>query len=93
MNRRRFLLRSLAGALATPLAAEAQARKVARIGFLGGNDASGYAGQLEAFRAGLRDHGYVEGKSILVEYRWAEGRYERLPELARDLVHRRGWWN
>jgi putative tryptophan/tyrosine transport system substrate-binding protein len=87
VNRRRFLLTSLAGAIAAPVGAEAQqAGMVARIGFLGGGTASGYAAQLEALRGGLRDHGYVEGQSILIEYRWAEGRYERLGELARDLV-------
>ncbi|HEU4367812.1 MAG TPA: ABC transporter substrate binding protein, partial [Methylomirabilota bacterium] len=88
MDRRRFLLTSLAGAWAGPLAAGAQqAVKVARIGFLGSGTAAGYAAQLEALRAGLRDHGYFEGKNIHVEYRWAEGKYERLLGLARDLLH------
>jgi putative tryptophan/tyrosine transport system substrate-binding protein len=73
--------------LAAPVAAEAQpAGKVYRIGLLGGGTASGYARHVEAFRAGLRDLGYVEGKSILIEYRWAEGKYDRLPDLTRDLL-------
>ena len=63
-----------------------QAKKVPRIGFLGAASASGYAPQLEAFRQGLRDLGYVEGKNIILEYRWAEGRYDRLPDLAAELV-------
>ena len=87
MNRRTFIV-TAAGLLAAPLAAEAQqAGKVARLGFLGATTPSGYAGQVEALRAGLRDLGYVEGQTILIEYRWAEGRYERLPDLAKDLVH------
>jgi putative ABC transport system substrate-binding protein len=87
IERRQFLLTSLAGALAAPLAPGAQqVGKVARIGFLGATTASGYAAQIEALRAGLRDLDYVEGKNIHIEYRWAEGRYERLPDLASDLV-------
>jgi putative ABC transport system substrate-binding protein len=74
-----------------PLAVEAQqAGNVARMGFLGATTSSGYAGQVEALRAGLRDLGYVEGQTILIEYRWAEGRYERLPDLAKDPL-RSGW--
>lgn len=75
------------GLLAAPLAAEAQqAGKVYRIGFLGSTSASAYASQVEAFRAGLRDLGYVEGKNIVMEFRWAEGNYAQLPELAAELV-------
>src|SRR5262245_37005789 len=63
-----------------------QSGKIPRIGFLGAASASGYAPQLEAFRRGLRDLGYVEGKNIILEYRWAEGTYDRLPVLAAELV-------
>jgi putative tryptophan/tyrosine transport system substrate-binding protein len=59
---------------------------IPRIGFLGAASTSGYAPQLEAFRRGLRDLGYVEGKNIILEYRWAEGRYDRLPALVAELV-------
>jgi putative tryptophan/tyrosine transport system substrate-binding protein len=71
----------------TPLAAEArQAAKVYRIGFLGLSSATDYTRNLEAFRAGLRDLGYEEGRTILIDYRWAQGRVERLPGLAAELV-------
>ena len=89
MTTRRELLFALGvGTLAAPLAsfAQQQPAKVARIGFLGPASASGYASRVEALREGLRDFGYVEGKNIVIEYRWAEGKYERLPELAAELV-------
>lgn len=75
--------------LAAPLDAGAQpARKVPRIGFLGPTSASAYgsAAGFEAFRQGLRDPGYVDGQTIIIECRWAEGKHERLPALAADLV-------
>ena len=86
MDRRRFLLTSLAGALAAPLGAEAQAGKVYRIGLLGATSNSAHAKGVEALRAGLRDLGYVEGQNIVIEYRWAEGKYDRLPNLVAELV-------
>jgi putative tryptophan/tyrosine transport system substrate-binding protein len=86
VDRRRFLLTSLAGAVAAPLAAEAQqAAKVARIGYLSTNLAANPHIQ-EAFRQGLRDLGYVEGRNVVIEYRDAEGKPERLPALAAELV-------
>jgi putative ABC transport system substrate-binding protein len=86
MDRRRFLLTTLAGAFATPLLAEAQqAGKVWRIGLLGLSSRSDIAG-LAALRQGLRDLGYEEGKNLVIEYRWAEGRYDRLPTFADELV-------
>jgi putative ABC transport system substrate-binding protein len=75
------------GLALTPLAAEAQqAGKGWRIGFLGSASPSGYAKLVEALRQGLRDLGYVEGKNLAIEYRWAEGKYDRLPDLAAELV-------
>jgi len=75
------------GMLVVVLSAEAQRMgRVYRIGFLGATSPSGYALQVEAFRAGLRELGYVQGKNIVIEFRWAEGRYARLPELAAELV-------
>ena len=87
MDRRAFVAGSL-GLLAAPLAAEAQlVAKVYRIGFLGAISASAYAPFVEALRQGLREQGYVEGTNIVIEYRWAEGRLDRLPDLAAELVH------
>ena len=88
MNTRRKLLVALgAGALA-PLAsfAQQQSGKLYRIGFLGLASANSVI-PVNALQEGLRDLGYVEGKNIVIEYRWAEGKYDRLPELASQLVH------
>ena len=84
---RRALLR-LGGLalLASPRHARTQGTGIRRIGFLGGASASGYAPLVEAFLLGLRDHGYVVGKNITIEYRWADGNYDRLPALASELV-------
>jgi putative ABC transport system substrate-binding protein len=87
MDRRRFLVTSLAGALAAPLAGEAQPEgRMYRIGFLGPGTPKDWRPGIEAIRLGLQDHGYVESKNITIEYRWAENRYDRLPELAAELV-------
>jgi putative ABC transport system substrate-binding protein len=86
MALRRGLLIMLGVAmLALPVAAEAQT-KVWRIGFLGVATPAVFERPIEALRLGLRDHGYVEGKNITIEFRWAEGRYDRLPALAEELV-------
>lgn len=87
-TRRRIILGLAAGALAVPLASFAQQPqgKVPRIGFLISETLSGQASRVEALRAGLRDLGYVEGKSIAIEVRSADGKYDRLPELAAELA-------
>jgi putative ABC transport system substrate-binding protein len=74
--------------VSAPLHAGAQsgAGKVPRVGLLGVTSAAGYARQVEALRQGLRDLGYVEGRNIVIEYRWADGRYDRLPALAAELI-------
>jgi putative ABC transport system substrate-binding protein len=64
-----------------------RAKKVSRIGYLSPVSTSGSTASLEAFRQGLREFGYIEGKNIIIEYRWAEGKVGRLPELASDLVN------
>jgi putative ABC transport system substrate-binding protein len=66
-----------------------QGGKLVRVGFLSTGNPKGFAGQVEALRQGLRDHGYVEGKNAHIEYRWAEGKLERLGELAADLVRQK----
>ena len=85
--RRRDFIKVIAGsAAAWPLAARAQRPTKSVIGFLSMASPSTFASRLEGFRLGLRDFGYVEGTNITVEYRFAEGHYERLPELAAELV-------
>ncbi len=86
MSRRTFLWGLTLGVLSAPLAAQGQqAAKIARIGYLHPNLAPG-PHQHEAFRQGLRDLGYVEGRNVVIEYRDAEGKFERLPALAAELV-------
>jgi putative ABC transport system substrate-binding protein len=87
MERRRFIEVIAGGLVAAPLAAEAQqAVKIARIGFLTPNMAASPPHVREAFLQGLRDLGYVEGRNVVIEYRDAEGKSERFPALAAELV-------
>ena len=90
MNRvaRRHFLTSVGALLAAPLAGFAQqpAATIPRIGFLGVATPAAWASRIDAFRAGLRDLGYVEGRNIVIEFRFAQGQYDRLPELAAELV-------
>lgn len=88
LTRRHVLIVLGAAVLAAPRASVAQPppARVARVGFLGVESAAGYASRVEAVRAGLRDFGWVEGRNLAIEFRWAEGTFERLPELAAELV-------
>jgi len=87
MNKRRKLLIAIGSALATPLSSIAQQQiKVSRIGLLSPTTSSDSVHLHQAFQLGLRERGWVEGKNISFEYRYAEGRSDRLPELAADLV-------
>ena len=87
MDRRRFLLTSLAGALAASRAADAQSPgHVRRLGYLSNSSIAVSERFVEAFRHGLRELGWVEGQNTVIEYRWAEGKSDRLPGLAAELV-------
>ena len=86
MRRRRFLV-LVAATVAAPLAAEAQqAGTVRRIGYLSSGSATSIPRNVEEFRQGLRELGLVEGQDIVIDYRFAEGRFDRLPDLAAELV-------
>ena len=84
-NRKRAGISVIAFVLAV-VGAHADAQQMRKVGFLGAADASANAARVEGFRQGLRDLGYIEGKNIFIEYRWAEGKSDRLPALAAELV-------
>jgi putative tryptophan/tyrosine transport system substrate-binding protein len=86
MRRRDFVVALLGGAVFSPRQARTQQRL---IGFIGGASADAFAPFVAAFRAGVGDAGYAEGRNLAIEFRWAEGHYDRLPELAADLVRSR----
>ena len=88
MRRREFII-LLGGAAAWPVGAQGQQPAMPVVGFLNGAVAENYAKFTSEFRRGLNEMGFIEGQNVVVEYRWAEGHYERLPELAADLIRRR----
>jgi ABC-type uncharacterized transport system substrate-binding protein len=84
--KRRAFINMLGGAAVWPITARAQPLPV--IGFLNGSSPESLVDALAAFRAGLADSGYVEDRNVAIEFRWARGEYQRLPEMAAELVRR-----
>ncbi len=89
MRRRRFIAGIGSAAAAWPLAAAAQQPVVPVVGFVTTRSADASVGVVAAFRQGLGEHGYVEGRNVTVEYHWLDGQFDRLPALMADLVRRR----
>src|SRR5262245_21786073 len=87
MRRREFLIHVAGGMVAWPVAARAQSRTTTPvIGFLNSGSEGAFAALVKAFRQGLSEEGYTEGRNVAMQYRWAQGDYDLLPALSEDLV-------
>jgi ABC-type uncharacterized transport system substrate-binding protein len=89
MRRREFITLLGGAAAAWPMAVRAQQRAMPVVGVLYGVSAAEWASRIAEFRRGLSELGFVEGRSVAFEYRWAEGRFDRVPAMAADLVSRK----
>ena len=87
--RRREFISLFVGAVALPIAARGQQSSIPVIGFINGSSATAYAAYVQAFIHGLAETGYTVGENVTIEYRWAEGHYDRIPDMVDDLVSRR----
>ena len=86
--RRRDFIKVIGGTVAWPLAARAQQTAMPVIGFLNGASPKAYALNVTGFLQGLKEAGYIEGQNVAIEYRWAEGQYDRLQGMLADLIRR-----
>src|SRR4029077_2487630 len=89
MRRRDFIVLISGVAAFRPLAARAQQATMPMVGFLNSTSAVSWRHLVESFQRGLGETGFIEGQNVAIEFRWAEGQYDRLPALADDLVRRR----
>jgi putative ABC transport system substrate-binding protein len=89
MRRREFIALVSGGIVAAPLSIRAQSQAMPVIGFLNSGSKAAFEGLVKAFGQGLNEEGYAEGRNVVIEYRWAEGNYDRLKELASDLIRNR----
>ena len=89
MRRRKFIALSVGAAISWPLATRAQQPKMPVVGFLNGGSPDGYAKYVAGFLHGLMETGYVEGKNVTVDYRWARGQYDLLEAMAADLARQK----
>src|ERR1043166_2921964 len=90
MRRRQFLAALGGVAMAWPLGGGGEQRALPVVGFMSARSASDSAHLVAAFREGLSEAGFVDGQNVIIEFRWANGQYDRLPALAAELVHRPG---